>query len=560
MASTEIGHPIDVHGTRTTVNINTEQNDANATISIPHETWFRYLQDVGIEMSPAEFSQFADNDRKTKARNIAFGGYFFRDLYTLSEQVYDLMEGKRDSLFNRLPKKSQRTVVIHVIGKLIAGHRRKVTRAEMENDNLIMSEEYDSTTHFYVMSQEVLFDRLRGRYGVSTAAMMKITVDDKVRIAGLVITKAPLREYLSDLTGRSRGGDRQALDASRARRNAGLTLLHENFIDQTVTVTIPLKWFDNNTREKIDEFLGEGTYEEHGQFNPNNLSRIALPWTVKETTAIFNKLDKEYHATMDKYTIGAGGGPGGDANFAAWQQRDECHVVRYTNQPSSIYLSVVHSWDKEFGYPFVTYKDPLPRECAIDSAFDFSSPIDDEFDDDTGGNVVTTPTSTSIPGSALTSVSKTSTSRREKGITRALEELSERRQESNKMTENLLNFIQGQAMPFAAGGSVNLQAHEILEHISKTRKLLTEYSNDIKAQRDQKEVIKNSDQPIDDKKRKIHNLTSAIMDNKKMMATLNKTLKHQRLQLESVTKTGDDENGSTKDDDDVSSESGMSDS
>ena len=128
------------------------------------------------------------------------------------------------------------------------------------------------------------------------------------------------------------------------------------------------------------------------------------------------------------------------------------------------------------------------------------------------------------------------------------------------MTENLLNFIQGQAMPFAAGGSVNLQAHEILEHISKTRKLLTEYSNDIKAQRDQKEVIKNSDQPIDDKKRKIHNLTSAIMDNKKMMATLNKTLKHQRLQLESVTKTGDDENGSTKDDDDVSSESGMSDS
>ena len=79
----------------------------------------------------------------------------------------------------------------------------------MENDNLIMSEEYYSTTHFYVMSQEVLFDRLYGRYGVSTAAMMKITVDDKVRIAGLVITKAPLREYLSDLTGRSCGGDWQ---------------------------------------------------------------------------------------------------------------------------------------------------------------------------------------------------------------------------------------------------------------------------------------------------------------------------------------------------------------
>ncbi len=55
------------------------------------------------------------------------------------------------------------------------------------------------------MLQEVLFDRLRGQYGVSTAAMMKITVEDKVRIAGLVITKAPLHEYLSDLTGRSTG-------------------------------------------------------------------------------------------------------------------------------------------------------------------------------------------------------------------------------------------------------------------------------------------------------------------------------------------------------------------
>ena len=67
------------------------------------------------------------------------------------------------------------------------------------------------------------------------------------------------------------------------------------------------------------------------------------------------------------------------------------------------------------------------------------------------------------------------------------------------MTENLLNFIQGQALPFVVGGSVNLQAYEILEHILKTRKLLTEYSNDIKSQCDQKELIKNSDQAIDDK-------------------------------------------------------------
>lgn len=69
------------------------------------------------------------------------------------------------------------------------------------------------------------------------------------------------------------------LDASHARRNAGLQLLHENCIGQTMTVTIPLKWFHDDTREMIDEFLGEGMNEEHGKFDPNNLSQIALPWS-----------------------------------------------------------------------------------------------------------------------------------------------------------------------------------------------------------------------------------------------------------------------------------------
>ena len=87
---------------------------------------------------------------------------------------------------------------------------------------------------------------------MSPTSMMKITVDDKVRVAGLLMTQAPLREYLSDLTGRSWGGDQQALDASRARRNTGLQLLHANFIDNQVMVTIPPKWFNDNTKEKID--------------------------------------------------------------------------------------------------------------------------------------------------------------------------------------------------------------------------------------------------------------------------------------------------------------------
>ena len=53
------------------------------------------------------------------------------------------------------------------------------------------------------MSQEVLFDDLQSQYGVSLAAMMKITVTDKVCVAGLMMTKDTLRKYLPNLTGKS---------------------------------------------------------------------------------------------------------------------------------------------------------------------------------------------------------------------------------------------------------------------------------------------------------------------------------------------------------------------
>ena len=310
-----------------------------------------------------------------KAKCIAFDGFFYWNLYDLAEKVYIVMDGLRKSQFDRLPKKGKHTHIIHAICKIIAGQRQRIPRAEIVDEEPLVRE-YDVTVHhFYSMSQDALFTILRGRYGVSLDALKKITVDD--RVAGLVITKAPLCEYLADLTGRSRGGDRQALDASWSWKNAGLQLLHTNFIDSTVLVTIPPKWFEEETKNKIDEFMGAGTYDEHGDFDPNNPSRISLPWTSKDTAAIFTRLNKEYHVTIDKYTMGTGGGPGDDANFAAWQQQDECNVVRYTNQLSNIYLSVVHSWDKQFGFPFVSVKDNIPSECTIDTQF---GNLDDGWD------------------------------------------------------------------------------------------------------------------------------------------------------------------------------------
>ena len=44
-----------------------------------------------------------------------------------------------------------------------------------------------------------------------------------------------------------------------------------------------------------------------------------MAWAEKEVTAIFTKMEKEYHMAMDLYMSGTGGGPRADANFSAWQ-------------------------------------------------------------------------------------------------------------------------------------------------------------------------------------------------------------------------------------------------
>jgi hypothetical protein len=89
-------------------------------------------------------------------------------------------------------------------------------------------------------------------------------------------------------------------------------------------------------------------------------------------------------------------------------------------------------------------------------------------------------TATSLTASSGSSL------QREKGIMKALKELFEWRNESNNMSHKLLKFIQGQGMVTVPPMSVidnvhgNLQPHDVLKHISKTRKFLTEYTDGYK--------------------------------------------------------------------------------
>jgi hypothetical protein len=53
---------------------------------------------------------------------------------------------------------------------------------------------------------------------------------------------------------------------------------------------------------------------------------------------LFFNVSKEYHAAKDKYTKGIGGGLG---------------------KPSNIYLAVVHMWDKDYSFPFLSVKESI---------------------------------------------------------------------------------------------------------------------------------------------------------------------------------------------------------
>ena len=143
--------------------------------------------------------------------------------------------------------------------------------------DLIQLPAYNYASGLYIVLQAIIVDILVQRYGMESENK-KIITDGKVCVAGILITDPDMRGFIPALTGTAWNGDRQSLDLSLSRKVAGLRLLYEKFVDPEVNVIILSKWLEPQTSTSINTFLGEGVYEQHGQFNPNNTQRISLPW------------------------------------------------------------------------------------------------------------------------------------------------------------------------------------------------------------------------------------------------------------------------------------------
>ena len=135
--------------------------------------------------------------------------------------------------------------------------------------------------------------RLHDSFGVPLSAQKKITPDDIVCLFGILLTDQDLRDYVQDVTGDTKSGERTQIDASKGRVLSCYHNLCAKFIDKEVFVKFPDEWTHHSTAAKVDTRAKKvGTFAKFGQFTPNNTDRCSLGWSwedMKVSITVFVK-------------------------------------------------------------------------------------------------------------------------------------------------------------------------------------------------------------------------------------------------------------------------------
>jgi len=72
---------------------------------------------------------------------------------------------------------------------------------------------------------------------------------------------------------------------------------------------------------------------------------------------------------MGDYTKNTGGGSGDAAAIVTWQEQEETDILNFNRRvKNSVYLTVVHMYDKSFAFPLVVTKEDIPVDFQIDDA------------------------------------------------------------------------------------------------------------------------------------------------------------------------------------------------
>ena len=93
-----------------------------------------------------------------------------------------------------------------------------------------------------------------------------------------------------------------------------------------------------------------------------------MPWTKKESTSTVALVLVHYRKMMKLHTKGTGGGDGDPVMCLVWQERDSLAAVTCSAKHSrdKIYLSAVHSMDKQSGIPLTIVRGSMPEDLVVD--------------------------------------------------------------------------------------------------------------------------------------------------------------------------------------------------
>ena len=479
------------------------------SVYIDEGEFFNLLQDAGIDVNDdqrreIDARKMAEKKKKAKTftRKILHDYKLSSDLYTLAEKIHKTWESNKDVHFEKLPNSA--TSNIHHIGTWIASKRCLVCKADFHTPQAEQHqlEFVGELGNVYFLSQADVIKHFKCKWGQSIIDTMKHTLNDKVRL-GLLLFHDDIREYVPDMLSKTKAApngsnntdNRTNYDACSSRKKRGKQLLLNLFKDADVQVQFPSAWKASAAREFIDKKKGVGWYSENAIFNPNDKSRIELPWTSKSLDVVYAKFFKEYNASLAKWTMGTGGGPGAPENFVVWQDRDPLYFINYPNQEEAhLYLTPVYMRDKEYSFLLVDVKDELPPGCQVE---------DNENIDD------------AVPSTAKKHTKEDETLSK---LQQTVEAISAQKSLFSKELTNLLQ-----------GGDES--ASDIIDKIERTTKLVDNYNDKTSKLVVQKDAILNGEGSRSDKKRKLEPILIEIKENDKMVKHLKFTLKEHRAEL-----------------------------
>ena len=175
------------------------------SLYIEAEKWFDMLQDPGADVTQ---KQRSDIDEKTAqkgakkkrfTRAIIHNYKLYPKLYMLSQDIYSLLQAKKEDYFEKMGTKG--TSTIHGIGEWIAANRRLISRADIYSEGigddllqLATGPKHGASGELYFLSQSKLLTHAKAKWGSTVEDVMKPTINDKLRLAMLLFHEDPTKE------------------------------------------------------------------------------------------------------------------------------------------------------------------------------------------------------------------------------------------------------------------------------------------------------------------------------------------------------------------------------